>query len=788
MVLNRIITKFFQLDEKRALQVDFHPIGSNIKPGPKKWLQNDTLLEIQNLLHDLIKQFVSDIGKSEKKSKRSNQIITGNTVLLGCVFRQRSNANDLLIEEGSDDESVFRSLYGQKLIVYVCPNEQGSPSSGSELYKVMARGDSSGKIVKISTYFSKTGGSGTLGSGLATGATSSSTSSSSTSHNQKDVIKNIIKRGKMSKHKKKMKSVDRRKEERSKLKQQELITSDTSHHKQPELITADTSHHKQPELTTSDTSHHKQPELTTSDTSHHKQPELTTSDTSHHKQPELTTSDTSHHKQLELTTSDTSHHKQPELTTSDTSHHKQSELLTSDTSHHKQPELTTSDTSHHKQPELTTSAETREASSGLLITSSCSGGTITHCDVSSSSTNEPSLTADSAEQIQELNLTVIPCNSFSNTSVLVKRTEPLVTTSNPSDEDPGQDDDSNDSILPSCSFIQQKSEEYNSDKMSDSDGDQFSPTHPDFDNLRFIVSDLDSASDDNLPLLSSTWRRKSPCKVFKGLDTEDILDIPVIDSDSEDCLIALKRRMSRKRVLPKFPEEDISDEEVPHKKQKYITGGKSSKPEKELFHPETTNTFKSSSVIELPSLSCSRRRSPQKLKQTTLELNGGSLSITKSHDPQPSLSQQEAEQCMMIYDEGLKHLRSDLKQEIIHAESVKDLNEQHMWFLVQDNKKYLRNIFEGKIPCERHKQFKQGGRARFRLNYQVYLSLFTDEQQDIVMEALMSIFCKKDHGFLDYVMKVMLPEMLIKIYMNVTGLNHDEVDGIMARGGDRFES
>ncbi|XP_033735150.1 uncharacterized protein LOC117323803 isoform X3 [Pecten maximus] len=737
MPLNRIFTKFFKLDEKRALQAEFHRIGS--KPGPQKWLPEDQLSEIEDLLHDIIQKCLNDKGKTEKKSEKSSQIITGNTVKIGCVLK-KSQSGDLLLEENSDGESVSRTLYGQKLVVYVCPLEPGSPNCGSELYKAMARNESGSKMVKISSYFSKAGGTGTHGRGQATGATSSTTSSS---QDQKDVIKNIMKRGKMSKHSKKKKSSAGKKE-------QQKDTTQNTH----------TTDQLKKRTSTDDNIKHS------------------INSCSKFPQTSAYVDIQSDDEDLEMEGSCVSMYRHKSKI--DNSREKSNSMATRNTH----------GTSSFSTKQADNVGEGRHSIASNNTGNACvksALGTITVCDVSSSSSldcppdDEPTITVYSAEQVQELNLLVQP--SCPATSVTVDRCEPVMTTSDPSPES-GQDD-SNDSILPSYSFIQQKPDarsvcEDNSelDNNLDVDSDplfhQYVDVGVDFDDIRFS----DSSCDDNSP------SKTSPCRTLEGQDKPPPDNL---DSDSADCLIALKRRMSRKRVLPNFPDETKSDEEMPHKRQRCDSDKKSSNRANVTDDPnvQTMTTSISQSADDLPSLMRSRhvRRSPRKFKQATLKLQGGNLAITKKQTSKPRVSRQDEEDFMMMEDEESKRLRSDLRREIIHAESVKDLNEQHVWFLVQENKRYLKDIFEGKIPCERHKQFKQGGKTRYRLNYQVYLSLFTDEQQDVVMEALMAIFCKKDHGFLDYVMKVMLPEILIKIYMEVTGLDHDEVDEIMARGG-----
>lgn len=120
-----------------------------------------------------------------------------------------------------------------------------------------------------------------------------------------------------------------------------------------------------------------------------------------------------------------------------------------------------------------------------------------------------------------------------------------------------------------------------------------------------------------------------------------------------------------------------------------------------------------------------------------------------------------------------------IEVEINSLGKVDELNEQHLHYLLMKHKVYLQDIFSGKVSSERHDVYKKGGKARKDLNHHVHLGLFTEEQLDVVMETLMSIFCKKHHKYLEYIMKVLLPEALIKIYMNFHKMSHKEAEDDM---------
>ncbi|XP_046579793.1 uncharacterized protein LOC124287339 [Haliotis rubra] len=125
-------------------------------------------------------------------------------------------------------------------------------------------------------------------------------------------------------------------------------------------------------------------------------------------------------------------------------------------------------------------------------------------------------------------------------------------------------------------------------------------------------------------------------------------------------------------------------------------------------------------------------------------------------------------------------LTEDLRHELSQVSSEAELTESHIQMMVLGSEGYLRSIFTGKHQCQRHEDYKKGGKARLNLNYQVNLAMFTEPQQDAVMETLMGIFCKRHHKYMDYILKVLLPEMMIRILMEVKHMTYDDTEALMS--------
>nr|XP_006813608.1 PREDICTED: suppressor protein SRP40-like [Saccoglossus kowalevskii] len=120
--------------------------------------------------------------------------------------------------------------------------------------------------------------------------------------------------------------------------------------------------------------------------------------------------------------------------------------------------------------------------------------------------------------------------------------------------------------------------------------------------------------------------------------------------------------------------------------------------------------------------------------------------------------------------------KQKLELSIQKIRDVVQLNEEEMTYLVNKNEGYLRKIFQGKIYSWRHEDYKTGGIRRIDLTYQVHHGSFSEEQQEVVMQSLMLMFCATHSKYLDYVLKVMCPEALIKIQMDVCKTTHEETE------------
>ncbi|XP_074658693.1 uncharacterized protein LOC141911569 [Tubulanus polymorphus] len=123
-------------------------------------------------------------------------------------------------------------------------------------------------------------------------------------------------------------------------------------------------------------------------------------------------------------------------------------------------------------------------------------------------------------------------------------------------------------------------------------------------------------------------------------------------------------------------------------------------------------------------------------------------------------------------DEMMMHIRA--------VKEVSQLEAQQISYLVTKNEQYLRSIFQGKIKCRRHEDYKNGGKDRRNLTYQVPVTLYSEDQGDCIMEQLLHMFCQTHMKYMDYVFRVLFPEILVKIYMEVHQTSHELAEERMA--------
>ncbi|XP_038075216.1 uncharacterized protein LOC119742993 [Patiria miniata] len=131
-----------------------------------------------------------------------------------------------------------------------------------------------------------------------------------------------------------------------------------------------------------------------------------------------------------------------------------------------------------------------------------------------------------------------------------------------------------------------------------------------------------------------------------------------------------------------------------------------------------------------------------------------------------------------VYSDGDVDCLENITQDV---EGMSKLSSLHLQRLVSRNKRYLKEIFVGKRPCKRHADYKQGGSTRANLAYEAWYGPYSEEQVDCVMSELVTIYCASHNKYFDYVSKVLLPEALTKICMDVLHTSLEEAQGVLEK-------
>ncbi|KAL8589651.1 hypothetical protein ACOMHN_016035 [Nucella lapillus] len=97
------------------------------------------------------------------------------------------------------------------------------------------------------------------------------------------------------------------------------------------------------------------------------------------------------------------------------------------------------------------------------------------------------------------------------------------------------------------------------------------------------------------------------------------------------------------------------------------------------------------------------------------------------------------------------------------------LSDKELQAMMKDFRSDLVSISQGSLHSHRHQLYVTGGHARRQLDHLSNLQYFASGQEDVVMDILMTLFTPLQLDKLDYLLRVLLPEALHRIYRRVTG-------------------
>ena len=137
---------------------------------------------------------------------------------------------------------------------------------------------------------------------------------------------------------------------------------------------------------------------------------------------------------------------------------------------------------------------------------------------------------------------------------------------------------------------------------------------------------------------------------------------------------------------------------------------------------------------------------------------------------------------------ALKHSQKE-RRECLYQNSLmmqrfkSQLTEDMLQQMFSDNLQYLRDIDVGLIYSWRHDTFYKSYGARQNLLYNSWLHSITDEQLEWTRRELAKVWMEtkeKESKNRDYVWKVLLPECVIKLYVDFFGISKENVEKLLS--------
>ena len=112
-------------------------------------------------------------------------------------------------------------------------------------------------------------------------------------------------------------------------------------------------------------------------------------------------------------------------------------------------------------------------------------------------------------------------------------------------------------------------------------------------------------------------------------------------------------------------------------------------------------------------------------------------------------------------------------KDIQSVQHIKDLSLDQLEYLVKFHERYLQDITRGNVSSVRHEAYATGNRKdRNALKRMLPVGVFTHEQSQYLLSACFDLFGSGHEKYFDYVLCVLLPEVMIKIVMHLRCLDH----------------
>jgi hypothetical protein len=108
-----------------------------------------------------------------------------------------------------------------------------------------------------------------------------------------------------------------------------------------------------------------------------------------------------------------------------------------------------------------------------------------------------------------------------------------------------------------------------------------------------------------------------------------------------------------------------------------------------------------------------------------------------------------------------------------------EVSESLLKEMFRKNLQYLKDVRSGKVFSARHQAYHQSSQSRHKLFYTMITDPCTEDQLDWILEEFGKVWMRNKKEQLthyEHIWKVMIPEIIIKIYMDHFGFTKREAE------------
>ena len=118
---------------------------------------------------------------------------------------------------------------------------------------------------------------------------------------------------------------------------------------------------------------------------------------------------------------------------------------------------------------------------------------------------------------------------------------------------------------------------------------------------------------------------------------------------------------------------------------------------------------------------------------------------------------------------------------------MEDLTNMTICDMIASMAKYLQDIMSEKVPCERMFKFLHETKSdRVDLSHNCPMGHFTDSQHELITYKLFNML-PKDTASLELILKVLFPEVMIKIYQTLMDKDYGNAEEELFEGKVRTQ-